>query len=75
VKFRDYHEVMGLPRTAARRRLFLRDRGLPRPDGTRGGLYAVVRIVVPDQPSAAERKAYEALERDASAAANGPAGG
>ena len=49
--------------TQSGRRLRLRGRGLPRADGSRGDLYAVVRIVVPERPSAAERTAYEALKR------------
>jgi curved DNA-binding protein len=47
------------------RRLRLRGRGLPRTDGSRGDLYAVVRIVVPERPSVAEREAYEALKQRA----------
>ena len=47
--------------TQSGRRLRLRGRGLPRADGSRGDLYAVARIVVPERPSAAEREAYEAL--------------
>jgi curved DNA-binding protein len=61
--------------TPAGRRLRLRGRGLPRGDGGRGDLYAVVRIVVPERPSAAERAAYETLKREASAPADRPAGG
>ena len=57
------------------RRLRLRGRGLPRGDGSRGDLYAVVRIVVPERPSAAEREAYEALRRSTSVPADRPAGG
>ena len=56
--------------TQSGRRLRLRGRGLPRPDGTRGDLYAVARIVVPDRPSAADREAYEALRRASSASAD-----
>ena len=56
--------------TQSGRRLRLRGRGLPRPDGTRGDLHAVVRIVVPDRPSAAEREAYEALRRASAASAD-----
>ena len=57
------------------RRLRLRGRGLPRADGSRGDLHAVVRIVVPERPSAAEREVYETLKRRASAPADRPAGG
>jgi DnaJ-class molecular chaperone len=45
---------------------------LPR-DGARGDLYAVVRVVVPTRPSAAEREVYEMLRRSASAPADRPA--
>jgi curved DNA-binding protein len=63
------------PGTQSGRRLRLRGRGLPRGDGSRGDLYAVVRIVVPERPSPAEREAYEALRRGASVPADRPAGG
>jgi curved DNA-binding protein len=56
--------------TQSGRRLRLRSRGLPRPDGTRGDLHAVARIVVPDRPSAADREAYEALRRASSTSAD-----
>jgi curved DNA-binding protein len=59
--------------TQSGRRMRLRDRGLPRADGGRGALDAVVRIVVPEPPSAAEREAYEALRRAASAPPDRPA--
>ena len=59
--------------TQAGRRLRLRGRGLPRKDGTRGALYAVARIVVPERPSAAERSAYETLRSAAGVAADRPA--
>jgi curved DNA-binding protein len=51
------------PGTQAGRRLRLRGRGLPRGDGSRGDLYAIVRVVVPERPSAAERAAYEMLRK------------
>jgi curved DNA-binding protein len=63
------------PGTQNGRRLRLRGRGLPRADGSRGDLYAVVRIVVPERPSPAEREAYGALKRSASVPADRPAGG
>jgi curved DNA-binding protein len=63
------------PGTQSGRRLRLRGRGLPRGDGSRGDLYAVVRIVVPERASPAEREAYEALRRSASVPADRPAGG
>jgi curved DNA-binding protein len=59
--------------TPSGRRLRLRGRGLPRNDGVRGDLYAVVRIQVPERPSPAEREAYEALKRSSSAPADRPA--
>jgi curved DNA-binding protein len=49
--------------TRAGTRMRLRGRGLPRPGGERGDLYAVTRIVVPERPQPAEREAYEALQR------------
>jgi curved DNA-binding protein len=61
------------PGTQSGRRLRLRARGLPRGNGQRGDLYAVVRIVVPERPSAAERAAYEALRSAATAPADRPA--
>jgi curved DNA-binding protein len=63
------------PGTQGGRRLRLRGRGLPRGRGERGDLHAAVRIVVPERPNAEEQKAYEALKRGASAAADRPAGG
>jgi len=60
------------PGTQSGARLRLRGRGLPRGDG-RGDLYAIVRVVVPTRPSAAERDAYETLRRLASAPADRPA--
>jgi curved DNA-binding protein len=53
------------PGTQSGRRLRLRGRGLPRLDGSRGDLHAVARIRVPEQPTPAERAAYEALRRAA----------
>ena len=61
--------------TQGGRRLRLRGRGLPRADGTRGDLYAVARIVIPERPSSAEREAYETLKQRASVPADRPAGG
>ena len=61
--------------TQAGQRLRLRGRGLPRADGTRGDLHAVVRSVIPQRPSAAEREAYEELRRRAGAAPDRPAEG
>ena len=61
--------------TQSARRLRLRGRGLPRADGGRGDLYAVVRVVVPERPSAAEREAYETLKQRATVPADRTAGG
>ena len=61
------------PGTQNGRRLRLRGRGLPRGDGQRGDLYAVVRITIPERPTAAERAAYEALRSAATAPADRPA--
>ena len=58
------------PGTQSGTRLRLRGRGLPRGGGARGDLHAVARIVVPEHPSEAERRAYEALRQ----AADGKAG-
>ena len=43
------------------RRLRLRGRGLPDPDGNAGDLYAAVRIVVPDHLTAIERRLFQRL--------------
>jgi len=63
------------PGTQSGKRLRLRGRGLPRANGTRGDLYTMVRIVIPERPSAAEREAYETLKRGAAVPADRPAGG
>ena len=63
------------PGTQSGRRLRLRGRGLPRADGSRGDLYAIVRIVVPERPSAAEREAYETLKQRATVPVDRTAGG
>lgn len=55
------------------RRLRLRGRGLPRGDGSRGDLYAVIRIVVPENLNDAEKEAYETLKRSASQPHDRPA--
>jgi curved DNA-binding protein len=61
--------------TQAGRRLRLRGRGLPRSGGDRGDLYAVAKIVIPEKPSEAERKAFEALKQSAAAPPDRPAEG
>ena len=63
------------PGTPSGRRMRLRGRGLPRKDGTRGDLYAVIRIVVPENPDATEKAAYEALKQASSAPPDRPAPG
>ena len=49
------------PNTPAGSRLRLAKRGLPRPDGSVGDLYALVQIVVPTTAGERERKLYEQL--------------
>ena len=49
------------PVTVAGSVLRLRGLGLPRPDGARGDLHAIVRIHVPDAVSAAERALWQQL--------------
>jgi len=62
------------PRTVAGTRLRLKGRGLPRADGSRGDLYAVIRIAVPSDPSPEETKMYEALRDSGHAPKDRPAG-
>jgi curved DNA-binding protein len=62
------------PLTVAGARLRLKGRGLPRADGSRGDLYAVIRIAVPTELSPDERKAYEALRDAARVPDDRPAG-
>ncbi|HET7597069.1 MAG TPA: DnaJ C-terminal domain-containing protein, partial [Burkholderiales bacterium] len=47
--------------TQAGQRLRLSRRGLPKPDGGDGDLYAIARIAVPDSPGQRERELYQAL--------------
>jgi curved DNA-binding protein len=61
------------PRTTSGRRLRLRGRGLSRADGTRGDLYAIVRVDVPSAPSDEELAAYEALKQAATQPPDRPA--
>ncbi|WP_426513626.1 DnaJ C-terminal domain-containing protein [Dactylosporangium sp. McL0621] len=49
------------PGTSSGRRLRLRGRGLPNPRGSPGDLYAEIKIMVPAQPSDAERRLFEEL--------------
>jgi curved DNA-binding protein len=60
--------------TQSGRRLRLRGRGLSRGKEGHGDLHAIVRIVIPERPSAAERAAYESLKHAAAAPADHPAG-
>jgi curved DNA-binding protein len=46
------------------RRLRLRGRGLPNPDGEAGDLYAAIRIVVPGQLTAIERRLLQRLAQN-----------
>jgi curved DNA-binding protein len=61
------------PGTQSGRRLRLAGRGLPRGKSARGDLFALIRIVVPERPSTAEREAYEALKRSAATSSDRPA--
>jgi curved DNA-binding protein len=49
------------PDTVAGRQLRLARRGLPKPHGGEGDLYAIVQIVVPVSSSDAERNLYQQL--------------
>ena len=49
------------PGTSCGRRLRLRGRGLPNPRGEPGDLYAEAKIMVPPQPTEAERDLFEQL--------------
>lgn len=51
------------PGTSSGRRLRLRGRGMPNPNGTPGDLYAEVRIMVPRTLSTRERRLFEELSR------------
>ncbi|HVL59539.1 MAG TPA: DnaJ C-terminal domain-containing protein, partial [Burkholderiaceae bacterium] len=52
--------------TRSGQRLRLSGRGLPKPGGGAGDLYAVVQIAVPPEPSDKERKLFEELARNSS---------
>ena len=54
-------EVTVPPGTSSGQRLRLRGLGIPKDDGTKGDLYAVVKIVAPKDLSAADRKALEEM--------------
>lgn len=49
------------PGTQSGRKLRLRGRGMPNAKGTPGNLYAVIHIVVPDEPSEREKALFEEL--------------
>jgi molecular chaperone DnaJ len=51
--------------TSSGKRLRLKGRGLPKPDGTSGDLYAVVMITAPEQLSEREKLLYEQLLAEA----------
>jgi curved DNA-binding protein len=58
----DGHAKLKVPAGTASGATFrLANLGLPRSDGKRGNLYAVVRVVVPAKVSASERKLWEQL--------------
>lgn len=56
-------EIKVAPGTANGRQLRLSGRGLPTADGGHGDLYAVVRIEVPQSPTARERELYAELAK------------
>jgi len=52
------------PNTPAGRKLRLSGRGLPRPHGKEGDLFAITQIVVPETATDTERGLYEQLAKD-----------
>jgi curved DNA-binding protein len=52
------------PGTQSGQKLRLRGMGLPRPDGTRGDAYVVIRIVVPKTLTPREKELFESLRRE-----------
>ena len=62
------------PGTQNGQRLRLRGRGLSHGTNERGDLYAVIRVVIPERPTAAERAAYERLKEAAPGPPDRPAG-
>lgn len=59
--------TMTLPEgTSTGKRMRLRGKGLPTKNGSRGDLYAVVKIVVPDRIPKKERDLYEKLKKASS---------
>lgn len=54
-------ELKIAPGTGSGRQLRLGGRGMPKPDGGHGDLYAVVRIEVPKSPNERERALYQEL--------------
>ena len=59
-------EMMLPPGSQSGRRLRLREKGMPRPDGARGDQFVVLKIVVPETLSDRERELFEQLIRDSS---------
>jgi curved DNA-binding protein len=51
------------PGTSSGQKLRLAGRGLPRPRGTAGDLFAVAQIVLPAQLTERERELYEELRQ------------
>jgi curved DNA-binding protein len=49
------------PGSSTGRRLRLRGEGMPNPRGTRGDLYAEIKVMVPPKPTARERELFEQL--------------
>jgi curved DNA-binding protein len=54
------------PGTASGKNLRLRGQGLRKPDGSRGDLYAVVSVEIPEKINAAEKAAWEQLAKASS---------
>lgn len=54
------------PGASSGQQLRLAGKGLPKPDGTRGDLYAVLQVVSPPTPSSRERELFEQLQRESS---------
>lgn len=59
----DGHATLQIPPgTQPGRKFRLAGKGLKKPGGERGNLYAVTRIVIPQQPSPMEKELYEKLD-------------
>jgi curved DNA-binding protein len=58
----DGHATLRIPPgTQPGRKFRLTDKGLKKPGGERGDLYAVAKLIIPQQPSSKEKKLYEQL--------------